>query len=111
MTVAAGGGVFVELGGVPVQAASVGGITERGLVVREGVVCRCGPEPCRGELALPVVPAVLVEVIGEPVHRAAAEISRAAGPLVIAVPGAGPGRAGADAGEGPGDALAGLAAV
>ena len=54
--VAAGGGVLVELGGVTVQAASVGGITERGLVAGEGVIGRCGPEACRGELALPVRP-------------------------------------------------------
>ena len=53
--VAAGGGVFVELGGVMVQAASVCGITQRGLVTGEGVACRCGPEGCWGELGLPVV--------------------------------------------------------
>ena len=67
--VAAGGGVLVELGGVTVQAASVGGITQRGLVAGEGVACRCGPEACRGELALPVLSAVLIEVIREPVQR------------------------------------------
>ena len=48
------GGVFVELGGVTVQAARVGGITERSLVGGEGVSCRCGPEAGRGDLALPV---------------------------------------------------------
>ena len=45
----------MELGGVTVQAASVGGITERGLVAGKGVVGRRGPEACRGDLALPVV--------------------------------------------------------
>ena len=56
--VAAGGGVFLELGGGAVQTASVGAITELGLVAGEGVVRRCGPEAYRGKLALPVVPAV-----------------------------------------------------
>ena len=76
----------MKLGGVPVQAASVGGITECGLVAREGVICHSGPEPCRGKLAVPVAPAVLVEIIREPVHRPAPGISRAAGPLVVDVP-------------------------
>ena len=76
MEVAAGGGVLVELGGVTVQAAGVGGITERGLVAGEGVVGRRGPEACRGDLALPVVPAVLVEVIREPVQRPARDAGR-----------------------------------
>ena len=67
----------MELGGVTVQAASVGGITERGLVAGEGVVGRRGPEACRGELVLPVAPAVLIEVIGEPVQRPARDAGRA----------------------------------
>ena len=67
--VAAGGGVLVELGGVTVQAASVGGLTQRGLVAGEGVACRHGPEAHRGDLALAVASAVLIEVIREPVHR------------------------------------------
>ena len=102
----------MELGGVTVQAASVGGVTERGLVAGEGVVCRCGPEACRGELALPVVPAVLIEVIREPVQRPARDAGLAVSQLLIAVPGAGSGgagsgRAGTDAGERPADAFAG----
>ena len=81
----------MELGGVTVQAASVGGITERGLVAGEGVVCRCGPEAGRGELALAVLPAVLIEVIREPVQRPARDAGLAASQLLIAVPGAGAG--------------------
>jgi hypothetical protein len=55
---------------------------------------------------------MLVQVIGQPVHRAAAGGARLpAGRLVIAVPGTGPGRAGpawagADAGQRPAHALA-----
>ena len=50
--VAAGGGVFVELGCITVQAAIVGGVAERGLVAGQGVICRCGPEVGRGDLVL-----------------------------------------------------------
>ncbi len=65
--VAAGGGVFVELGGVTVQTPSGGSIPERGLVSRGDVGGGRGPEFCRGDLALPVLSAVLIEVIREPV--------------------------------------------
>lgn len=104
--VSTGGGVLAELGGIAVQAASVGGITQRGLVGGEGVACRCGPEAWRREPALPVVPAVLVEVIRELVQRP----GRDAGQPLIAAPGAGSGGAGAgraraDAGEWPADAF------
>ena len=91
VVVAVGGGVLVQLGGVTVQAASVGGITERGLVAGGGVACRCGPEARRGDLALAVAPAVLIEVIREPVQRHARDAGQAVGQLLIAVPGAGPG--------------------
>ena len=77
----------MELGGVAVQAAVVGGITERGLVGGGGVSGRGGPEACRGDLAVAVAPAVLVEVVREPVQRPARDAGLAAGPLVIAVAG------------------------
>ena len=97
------GGVLVQLGGVPVQAAGVGGAPERGLVAGRGVRGG-GPELRRGDLAGAVRPAVLVQVVREPVQRprGASQIGR----LVPA--GAGrPGRAGAgaDAGQRPADAL------
>ena len=49
VVVAPGGGVLVELRGVTVQAAIVGGITQRGLVAGEGVACRRGPEAPPGD--------------------------------------------------------------
>src|SRR6266487_3565549 len=67
--VAVGSGVFVELGGVTVQAAGLGGVTERRLVGREGVVSRRGPEADRGDLVVPLSSAVLIKVIREPVQR------------------------------------------
>ena len=93
--VAAGSGVFVELGGVPVQAASMGGITEPGLVGGKGVACHRGPEGCLGELAFAVSPAVLIQVIREPVQRHARDTGRAVSQLLTVVPGAGSGCAGA----------------
>src|ERR1019366_9541780 len=69
--VSAGGCCFIRLGGVAVEAAGAGGVTERGLVARLGVVGGCGPECRRGELIAAVAPAVLVEVVREPVHRPA----------------------------------------
>jgi hypothetical protein len=96
--VTAGGGVLMQLGGVPVQATIVSGVPECGLIGGGGVGGRRGPEACRRDLVLAVVPAVLIEVVGEPEER------------LIAVPGAGgagAGRAGADEGERPADAIAG----
>jgi hypothetical protein len=65
---------FIQLGGVAVEAAGAGGVTERGLVARLGVVGGCGPECRRGELIAAVAPAVLVEVVREPVHRPARDV-------------------------------------
>ena len=59
----------MQLGGVPVQAAGVGGVAERGLITGRGVRGGGGPEPCRGYLADAVCPAILVQVIREPVQR------------------------------------------
>lgn len=81
----------MQLGGVTVPAASVGGITEPGLVAGEGVVRRCGPEACRGELALAVAPAVLIQVIREPVQQHARDAGLAASQLLIAASESGPG--------------------
>ena len=67
--VAGCGGVLVQLGGVPVQAAGVGGVAERGLVAGRGVRGGGGPELRRGDLAGAVRPAVLVQVVREPVQR------------------------------------------
>jgi hypothetical protein len=55
------GAVLVQLGGVSVQAAVVGGVAERGLVAGRGG----GPELRRGDLAGAVRPAVLVQVVRE----------------------------------------------
>ena len=74
------GGVLVQLGGVPVQAASVGGVAERGLVAGRGVRGGGGPELRRGDLAGAVRPAVLVQVVREPVQRPAAAACWRAGP-------------------------------
>ena len=63
------GGVLVQLGSVPVQAAGVGGVAERGLVAGRGVRGGRGPELRRGDLAGAVRPAVLVQVVREPVQR------------------------------------------
>ena len=63
------GGVLVQLGGVPVQAAGVGGVAERGLVAGRGVRGGGGPELRRGDLAGAVRPAMLVQVVREPVQR------------------------------------------
>ena len=99
---------FIQLGGVAVEAAGAGGVTERGLVARLGVVGGCGPECRRGELIAAVAPAVLVEVVREPVHRPARDVRLPAAAVRRAGPAAaGPGRAGADAGQGSGDAVAG----
>jgi len=110
--VAIGGGDFVQLGGVTVQTARVGGVTKRGLVAGQGVICGGCPERGRGELALVAVPAVLVQVVREPVQRSARDAGRAVGQLLIVVLGAGPGgagsgREGADAGKRTADAFAG----
>ena len=88
--VAGCGGVLVQLGSVPVQAAIVGGVTERGLVAGRGVRGGCGPELRRGDLAGAVRPAMLVQVVREPVQRPRG--GSHAGGLVPAV--AGGGRAG-----------------
>ena len=105
------GCVLVQLGGGAVQAAGVGSMPEQGLVTGGGVGSRCGPEACRGDLVLAVRAAVLIQVVGEPVHRAVGGASLAGGRLAVAVRGAGPGLAGpgrarADAGQRPADALA-----
>ena len=109
--VAAGGGVLEELGGETVQAAGCGGSSECGLVAGKGVACRRSPETRWGKLALAIVSAVLIEVIRKPVHRHARDAGLAVGQLLIAAPGAAPGRAGsararADAGQRPTNALA-----
>ena len=49
-------------------------------------------KPAGGIWLVPVAPAVLVEVVREPVQRPARDAGPAASPLLIAVPGAGPGR-------------------
>ena len=98
------GGVLVQLGGVPVQAAGVGGVAERGLVAGRGVRGGRGPELRRGDLAGAVRPAVLVQVVREPVQRPRG--GSHAGGLVPAVAGGAAGRAGADAGQRPAGALA-----
>ena len=77
--VAGGGGVLVQLDGIAVQTAGVGGITERGLVRSRGMGGGCGPELRRGDLALAVLPAVLVQVVREPVQRPAAGVRPASG--------------------------------
>jgi hypothetical protein len=111
MEVAARGGVFVQLGGITVQAASVGCITEPGLVGGEGVIGCCGPEACWGELALPVSPAVLIEVIRELVQRRTCGAGLVARQLLTAVRETGPAWAGSarartDASQRPADTLA-----
>ena len=113
--VATARGVLVELGSGPVQAAIVGGIAERGLVGGEGVICRCGPE-AGGDLALPVGPAVLVEVVREPVQRPARGTGPAADQLFATDRGTVPGcaesdRAETDAGERAADAFGGHGGV
>ena len=102
--VAGCGGVLVQLGSVPVQAAGVGGVAERGLVAGRGVRGGGGPELRRGDLAGAVRPAVLVQVVREPVQRPRG--GSHAGGLVPAVAGGAAGRAGADAGQRPAGALA-----
>ena len=57
----------MQLGSVPLQAASGGGVTERGLVAGYGVRGG-GPELRRGDLAGAVLPAILVQVVREPVQ-------------------------------------------
>jgi len=109
--VAASGGVLEELCCGPVQATSVGGIAEYGLVAWEGVICGCGPEACRRELAVSVIPTVLFKVIREPVQRRARDAGRTLSWLLIVVPGteswwAGSTRARTDAGQRAADALA-----
>jgi hypothetical protein len=81
--VAGDGGVFVQLGGGPVQAAGVGGVAERGLVAGRGVRGGRRPELRRGDLADAVRPAVLVQVVREPVQRPRRG-SHAAGPVSAA---------------------------
>ena len=71
-----GGGVLVQLGGGPVQAAGGGGVPERGLVAGRGVHGGGGPEACRGDLADAVRPAVLVQVVREPVQRPSRDAGR-----------------------------------
>ena len=99
------GGVLVQLDSVPVQAAGVGGVTERGLVAGHGVRGGGAPELRWRELAGAVRPAVLIQVVREPVQRpcggrhAAEPVSAVAGRRV-------PGRAGADAGQWPPGTLA-----
>ena len=106
--VAGCGGVLAQLGGVPVQAAGVGGVAERGLVAGRGVRGGCGPELRRGDLAGAVRPAVLVQVVRQPVQRPRRDLR--AGGLVAAVAGGGSGRAGAGAGAGAGQRSAGALA-
>ena len=98
------GGVLVQLGGVPVQAAVVGGVAERGLVAGRGVRGGRGPELRRGDLAGAVRPAMLVQVVREPVQRPRG--GSHAGGLVPAAAGGAAGRAEADAGQRPVGALA-----
>ena len=98
------GGVLMQVGSVPVQAADVGSVTERGLVAGRGVRDGRGPELRREDLAGAVRPAMLVQVVREPVQRPR-DSSHAAG-LVSAVAGGAAGRAGADAGQWPAGALA-----
>src|SRR5258705_6803245 len=81
--VAAARGALVELGGVAAQAARVCGIAERSPIGGEDAICRCGPEPVRGDLAFPLGPAVLVQVVREPIQRPARGAGRAAGQLLI----------------------------
>ena len=114
--VAAGGSVFLELGGDAVQAARGCGITERSLVGGAGVICGGGPEAGRGNPAVPLGPAVLVEVICEPAQLPVRGAGLAVSQLLIAVPGsgsgcAGSGRTGPDAAERPADAFGGLGGV
>ena len=97
------GGVLVQLGSVPVQAAGVGGVAERGLVGGRGVRGGGGPELRRGDLAGAVRPAVLVQVVREPVKRPCR--GRCAGGVAPAVAGSVPGT-GADKGQRPAGALA-----
>ena len=85
--VAGSGGVLVQLGGIPVQTPSVGGIPERGLVSRSEVVGCRSPESRRGDLALPVLAAVLVKVIGEAVHRPAGGLGERAAQRIAPTPG------------------------
>ena len=97
MHVAAAGGVLMQLGGVPILAAIVRGVSECGLVGGGGVAGRRGPEACGGKPVFTVVSAVLIEVVGKPEER------------LIAVPGtggAGSGWVRVDEGERPADALA-----
>ena len=111
ITVATGGGGFVELSGITEKSASKGGLTERGLVARRCIVCYRSPEARRGDVTLPVVSAELTEVIRESVQRHAWAADLAVGHLLTATGGAGTccagaGCAGADAGERPADAPA-----
>ena len=93
------GGVLVQLGSIPVQATSVGGITEPGLIGGRGVRSGCRPELRRRDLAGAVRPAMLVQVVREPVQRPRSG-------LVAALASGMAGRAGTDAGQRPAGALA-----
>ena len=98
----------MQLCGVPVQAAGVGGVAERGLIAGRGVCGGGGPELRRGDLAGAVRPAILVQVVREPVQRPRG--SSHAGGLVPAAAGGGPGRAGRMRVSGPRAPLHGTAA-
>ena len=105
---AAGGGVLVQLGGGPVQAAADSGGPERGLVARRGAGGSRRPELRRGDQPGAAGPAMLVQPVREPVRRPAG-LARQAG-SACGIPGR-PGRAGragagADAGQRPAGPLA-----
>ena len=70
--IAMGAGLLVQAGCVAVQAAVVGGVAELGLVGGRGVRGGGGPELGRGDLAGALRPAILVQIVREPVQRPAA---------------------------------------
>ena len=105
----------MQLGGVPVQTASMGSIPERGLVRGGGVIGRRRPESCRGDLAHTMLAAVLIEIVGEPVYRPFDAVGLPRMPLLTIILGgwhgrAGPGRPGRMRVSGPGVPLQGAAA-
>ncbi|WP_406368445.1 hypothetical protein OG788_46140 [Streptomyces sp. NBC_00647] len=63
--IAVGGGMFVELGGVLVEAAGPGGVAEGVEVAGMGVAGGCGPEVDGRDGLVAVAAAVLAEVVGQ----------------------------------------------
>ncbi|GHA44980.1 hypothetical protein GCM10010329_79640 [Streptomyces spiroverticillatus] len=111
MRVAVGGGVFVELGRVAVQAAGLGSVSERAQVGGVGVGGGRGPEVDGRDHVGAMVAAVLLKVVGQPVQRAlpgpGGMLGRGAAAAVALVAWS----SSLDGGEHAGDAVAGFCDV